>query len=79
MPKIAGWPAKETTAHDYWSGKTPDEMEDAYVMKDGGLREVWDVGIELVDGKVALFGNWPESFDVPPDTQIFFSPAQRWA
>lgn len=78
MTTIAGWPANKTTALDYFNGTTPADMEDAYVMKDGRLREVWDCGTELVSGHVALYGNWPETFDVSPATTIFFSPIERW-
>ena len=77
--KIAGWTAKETTADAYQSdGQTPDDLEDAYVIKDGRLQEVWDCGIERPDGKVTLYGRWPDGFDVDPQTTIYYSPPERW-
>ena len=78
MTRIAGWPAKKTTALEY-KDSPPEDLEDAYVMKDGRLREVWDVGIKTTDdGKIILYGNWPDSFDVEPNTPIFYSPPERW-
>lgn len=74
-----GWfVAKTCTANSYWQ-QPPDDLEDAYVRKDGRIREVWDVGINLVDGKVALYGNWPDAHLVDPSEQIFYSPPERWA
>lgn len=79
MPRIAGWEAKETTAEAYWRHGGPDDLEDAYVMKDGRLREVWDVGIDKMhDGGICLYGSWPDAFVVTPSTPIYYSPPSRW-
>lgn len=77
--RIAGWEAKQTTADAYWSNP-PEDLEDAYVIKDGRLREVWDVGIDKSpDGNVSLYGSWPDEYLVTPDTPIYYSPPERWA
>jgi hypothetical protein len=76
--RLGGFVAKTCTARTYWAG-APDDLEDAYVRKDGRVREVWDVGIDLVDGKVALYGNWPDAYLVDAGEQIFYSPPERWA
>lgn len=78
MVRLGGYPAKQIDARTYWSG-TPDDLDDAYVRRDGRIREVWDVGIDLVDGKVALYGNWPDALLVDPSEPIFYSPPERWA
>ena len=77
MTTIAGWKARETTA-DAYRLNPPEDLEDAYVIKDGRLREVWDVGIDLIDGQVQLYGNWPDDFYVPKSTPIYYSPPERW-
>lgn len=75
--RLGGHVAKQITAKVYMDG-TPDDLDDAYVRKDGRIRDVWDVGIELVDGKVALYGNWPDAHLVPTDEPIYYSPPERW-
>lgn len=76
--RLGGFLAKTCTAHTYWQ-KAPEDLEDAYVRIDGRVREVWDVGIDLVDGKVALYGSWPDAHLVDPSEQIYYSPPERWA
>lgn len=76
--RIAGHTAKQTTAECYRTNP-PDDLDDAYVLRNGRLQEVWDVGIDLLDGKVSLYGSWPNSFDVEPSTPIYYSPPERWA
>lgn len=77
MVRLGGHVAKVTTAEAYWS-KPPDDLDDAYVRMDGRIREVWDVGIDRVDGKIALYGSWPEAYLVSPDEPIYYSPPERW-
>lgn len=78
--KHNGWTMKVTTADAYQSeGSAPEDMEDAYVMRNGRLAEVWDCGVGRVDGKVVLYGNWPADMQVDPNEPIYYSPPERWA
>jgi hypothetical protein len=76
--RLGGFVANTCTARTYWA-QPPDDLEDAYVRMDGRIREVWDVGIDLVDGKVALYGSWPDAYLVDPSEQIYYSPSERWS
>lgn len=78
MVMKSGYKMLETTAEVYFSSP-PDDMEDAYVIKHGVLREVWDVGCEKTpDGQIYLYGTWPAEHIVPPNEPIYYSPPERW-
>jgi len=71
--RINGHRTKSCTALEYW-GNPPDDLDDAYVVKGASVKEVWDVGIERTkDGKIALYGSWPDAFNVTPETPIFYT------
>jgi len=66
---------KKTTAEKYWTGETPDDLDDAWVHRPGSayLTEVWDVGIEKQDGKIVLYTKHSEPTLVDPDTPIYYT------
>lgn len=65
---------KQTTAEIYWRGG-PEDLDDAYVLRPGAelLTEVWDVGVDLVEGKVVLYTRHPEPLLVDLNTPIYYT------
>lgn len=68
---------KKTTAEAYWRGgdALPDDLDDAWVLYPGAtyLTEVWDVGCDLVDGKVALYTHKAEPLLVDLFEPIYYT------
>lgn len=70
-----GYQMLETTAGAVWGKTAPESMEDMYVMLPGNnhLSEIWDISIEKThDGKITLFGNFPDT-PVGPEHTVYFT------
>ena len=70
-PPPAKW--RTISAQQYMDGgEAGGDYDEAFVRHPdtGARREVWDVGCELVDGKVAIYTALPDAILVPPSYLI---------
>lgn len=66
-------PWRKITADQYRLGEDPENGYDEARIKDpetGWYREIWDVGVDLVEGNVVIITASPRDIHVPGDYPI---------